>query len=63
MAEALLVMVSLLWLVPLLSTMCNMSHLLGYFINLLLELSQPKHLLPFLFHMLMNSFQVADFLV
>jgi hypothetical protein len=47
----------------LLSILCDMSHLLGCFINLLLELSQPKHLLPSLFHLLMYSFEVADLLV
>jgi hypothetical protein len=63
MAVPLLAMISLLWLMPLLSIMCNMSHLLGCFISFLLELSQLKHLLPSLFHMLMYSFQVADLLV
>jgi hypothetical protein len=63
MVGAFLTKVSLLLFVPLLSILCDMSHFLGCFINLLLELSQPEHLFPSLFHLLMNNFQVADFLV
>jgi hypothetical protein len=62
-ARALLAKVSLLCFIHLLSILCDMSHFIGCFINLLLELSQPNHLLPSLFLLLMYSFQVADLLV
>jgi hypothetical protein len=62
-AGALLMKVSLLWSMPLLIILCDMSHFLDCFVNLLLQLSQPKHLLPSLFYMLMYSFQVADLLI
>jgi hypothetical protein len=63
MAGAFLTNVSLLWFVPLLSILRNMSHFLGCFVNLILELDQLKHLFPSLFHLLMINFQVDDFLV
>jgi hypothetical protein len=41
----------------------DVTHLFGCFINLFLELSQSKHLLPSSLHLLMNSFYIPDFLV
>jgi hypothetical protein len=59
----LLTKVSLLWFMPLLGILCDLSHFLGCFVNLLLQLRQPKHLLPSLFNLLMYGLQVADLLV
>jgi hypothetical protein len=56
MVEAFLTKVSLLWLMPLLSVLCDVSHFFGSFVNLFLELSEPKHILPSSLHLLMNSF-------
>jgi hypothetical protein len=49
MAGAFLTKISLLWLVPFLNVLHNMPHLFGCFVNLLLELSQMKHLFYLLF--------------
>jgi hypothetical protein len=56
MAWAFLTKLSLLLLMPLLIVLCDVTHLFGCFINLFLELSQSKHLLPSSLHLLMNSF-------
>jgi hypothetical protein len=58
---AFLTKVSLLWPMPLFSVLCDVSHLFGCFINLLLKLSQPKHLLPYFLDLLMNSFVTPGF--
>jgi hypothetical protein len=41
----------------------EVTHFLDGFINLPLEVSEPKHLLSLLLDLLMDSFQVPDFLV
>jgi hypothetical protein len=41
----------------------KVAHFLGGFINLLLEISEPKHLLSLLLDLLMDSFEIPDFLV
>jgi hypothetical protein len=53
-AWAFLMKLSLLWPTPLLVVLCDVTHLFGCYINLLLEFSQPKHFLP-PFHLLMDS--------
>jgi hypothetical protein len=41
----------------------EVPHFLGGFINLPLKISEPKHLLSLLLDLLMDGFQVPDFLV
>jgi hypothetical protein len=41
----------------------EVTHFLGGFINLLLEVGEPKNLLSLLLDLLMDSFQIPDFLV
>jgi hypothetical protein len=56
-AWAFLTKLSQLWLTPLLVVLYyNVTHLFGCFINLLLEFSQPKHLLPSSLQLLVDSF-------
>jgi hypothetical protein len=40
-----------------------MTHFLGSFVNLLLKVGQPSHLLFFPLHLLVNDFEVPDLLV
>jgi hypothetical protein len=42
MAGAFLTKVFLLWLMPLFSVLCDVSHFFDYLVNVLLKLSQPK---------------------
>jgi hypothetical protein len=61
---AFLMKVSLLWSITLLfSNLCDVSHFLSCFIDLLLYLRQPKHFLPSLLHLLVYGFKVADLLI
>jgi hypothetical protein len=46
-AWAFLTKLSLLWPTPLLVVLCDVTHLFGTFINLLLDFSQPKNFSPF----------------
>jgi hypothetical protein len=41
----------------------EVTHFLDGFINLPLKVSEPKHLLSLLLDLLMDSFQIPDFLV
>jgi hypothetical protein len=41
----------------------EVTHFFGGFINLLLEIGEPKHLLSLLLDMLMDSFEIPDCLV
>jgi hypothetical protein len=41
----------------------KMAHFFSGFVDVLLEVGQPGHLLLFPLHLLMNDFQVPDFLV
>jgi hypothetical protein len=41
----------------------EVTHLFGGFINLPLEVGEPKHLLSLLLHLLMDSFQILDLLI
>jgi hypothetical protein len=43
--------------------LCNVAHLLGCFINLLLNLKKPKHLLFALFNLFMDIFEVVDLMI
>jgi hypothetical protein len=43
--------------------LCKMTHLFSSFINPLLQIGQTGHLLLLPLHLLMNNFQVPDFLV
>jgi hypothetical protein len=52
---AFLTKLSLLWPSSLLVILCDMAHLFGSFINLLLEFRQPKHFLPSSLHVLVDS--------
>jgi hypothetical protein len=54
-AQAFLTKLSLLWPTPLFVVLCDVAHLFGSFINLLLEFRQLKHFLPSSFHLLMDS--------
>jgi hypothetical protein len=54
-AQAFLMKLSLLWPTPLFVVLCDVAHLFGSFINLLLEFRQLKHFLPSSFHLLMDS--------
>jgi hypothetical protein len=53
-------MVLLFWLLNLL---CNVTHLFGCSVNLLLELGKPNHLLFTLLHLMLNGFKVVDLLI
>jgi hypothetical protein len=55
-AWAFLMKLSLLCLMPLLVVLCDVTHLFVCFINLFLEFSHPKHLLPSSLHLLVDSF-------
>jgi hypothetical protein len=44
----------------LISVLCNIMHLLGCFIDLVLEFRKVKHFLLALFNLLMDGFEVAD---
>jgi hypothetical protein len=52
---AFLMKLSLLWPSSLLVFLCDMAHLFGSFINLLLEFRQPKHFLPSSLHLLVDG--------
>jgi hypothetical protein len=52
---AFLMKLSLLWPSSLLVVSCDMAHLFGSFINLLLEFRQPKHFLPSSLYLLVDS--------
>jgi hypothetical protein len=54
-ARAFLTKLSLLWPTPLLVVLCDVTHLFGNFINLLLEFRQPKHFLHSSLHLLVDS--------
>jgi hypothetical protein len=41
----------------------EVTHFFGDFINLPLEVGEPKHFLSLLLDLLMDSFQIPDFLV
>ena len=41
----------------------EVTHFLGGFINLPLEVGEPKHFLSLLLDLLLDSFQIPDFLV
>jgi hypothetical protein len=61
---ALLPKVSLVLLILLvLSIMRDVLHLFSCFINLLLQLRQPKHFFSSFFYLLVYSFKVADLLI
>jgi hypothetical protein len=60
---AFLMKLSLLWLTSLLVALCDVTHLFGCFVGLLLEFSQLKHFLASSFHLVMDSFKISDFLV
>jgi hypothetical protein len=46
---------SLLWPSSLLVVLCEMAHLFGSFIDLLLEFTEPKHFLPSSLHLLVDD--------
>jgi hypothetical protein len=54
-AWAFLTKLSLLWPTPLFVVLCDVAHLFGSFINLLLEFRQPKHFLPSSLHLFVDS--------
>jgi hypothetical protein len=41
----------------------EMTHFFGGFIDLSLEVGEPKHLFALLLHLLMDSFQIPDLLI
>jgi hypothetical protein len=41
----------------------EVTHFFNGFIDLPLEVSEPKHILPLLLHLLMDSFQIPDLLI
>jgi hypothetical protein len=43
--------------------LCEVMHFFGGFIDLPLEVGEPKHHLSLLLHLLMDSFQVPDLLI
>jgi hypothetical protein len=47
----------------LISVLCNVVHLLGCFINMLLKLRKSKHLLFQLFNLLVDGFKVGNLLI
>jgi hypothetical protein len=44
-----------------LSIMLDVSHLFSCFVNLLMQLKQPKYFFSSFLHLLVDSFKVADF--
>jgi hypothetical protein len=43
--------------------LCEVTHFFGGFIDLPLEVGEPKHLFSLLLHLLMNGFQIPDLLI
>jgi hypothetical protein len=41
----------------------EVTHFFGSFVDLLLEVDEPKHLFPLLLYLLMDSFQIPDLLI
>jgi hypothetical protein len=41
----------------------EVTHFFSGFIDLPLEVGEPKHLFPLLLHLLMDSFQISDLLI
>jgi hypothetical protein len=41
----------------------EVTQFFGSFVDLLLEVGEPKHLFPLLLHLLMDSFQILDLLI
>jgi hypothetical protein len=41
----------------------EVMHFFGGFIDLPLEVGEPKHLFPLILHLLMDSFQIPDLLI